>query len=77
VVAFTYGGFWRRFFAFSIDNMLIYMLSMAVMTAGMFFLGTSSGYPHVRPGTGQALDAILRAALLFNAGGPPARCASA
>lgn len=61
-----YGGFWRRLFAFMLDNVIIYLLAMTVFLIGMFALGASSGLQGMRPGGGHMMAAILRIAILFN-----------
>jgi uncharacterized RDD family membrane protein YckC len=61
-----YGGFWRRLFAFTLDNVIIYLLALTVFLIGMFSLGASSGLQGFRPGGGHMMAAILRIAILFN-----------
>jgi uncharacterized RDD family membrane protein YckC len=66
MVAQVYGGFWRRLFAFMLDNVIIYLLAFTVFIIGMFALGASSGLHGIRPGGGHMLATILRIAILFN-----------
>jgi uncharacterized RDD family membrane protein YckC len=61
-----YVGFWRRLFAFMLDNIIIYLLVFTVFLIGMFTLGASSGLHGIRPGGGHMLAALLRIAILFN-----------
>ena len=62
----VYGGFWRRLFAFMLDNVIIYLLALTVFLIGMFALGASSGLQGMRSGGGHMMAAILRIAILFN-----------
>ena len=62
----TYGGFWRRFFAFTLDSVVIYILATVVLTAGMFVLGAASGLQEIRPAGRPSLVVFLRLAVLFN-----------
>lgn len=61
-----YGGFWRRFFAFMLDNLIIYLLSLTVFLIGMFALGASTVLPDLGTGWGRMLTAAFRIAILFN-----------
>ncbi len=61
-----YGGFWRRFFAFMLDNLIIYLLSLTVFFIGMIALGASAVFPNLGSGWGRMLTAAFRVALLFN-----------
>jgi uncharacterized RDD family membrane protein YckC len=62
----VYGGFWRRLFAFMLDNVIIYLLALTVFLIGMFCLGASSGLQGIRSGGGHMMAAILRIVILFN-----------
>jgi len=66
VTVHIYGGFWRRFFAFTLDNVVIYILATLVFTAGMFVLGVLSGLHEIRPMGRHTLALLLRIAILFN-----------
>jgi len=61
-----YGGFWRRFFAFMLDNLIIYLLSWTVFFIGMFASGASAVLPDLGSGWGHMLAAAFRIAVLFN-----------
>jgi uncharacterized RDD family membrane protein YckC len=62
----VYGGFWRRLFAFMLDNIIIYLLVITILTIGMFVLGVSSGLHGINPGGGHMLAALLRFIILFH-----------
>ncbi|NLN60713.1 MAG: RDD family protein [Deltaproteobacteria bacterium] len=61
-----YGGFYRRFFAFTLDNVIIYILSFVVLLIGTSVLGTTSAHQAFRSAGGGLLAAAFRFALLFN-----------
>jgi len=66
MTAHIYGGFWRRFFAFTLDNVIIYILATVVLTGGMFVLGAFSGFHEIRPAKQYTMATLLRLIALFN-----------